>query len=51
MPPITVPERIGAALLIAAALWIGLCPSLLLDMIKASLESPLMSHLLKGGTQ
>jgi NADH-quinone oxidoreductase subunit M len=48
MPPITVPERIGAVMLIAAALVIGLWPSLLLDLIQASLESPLLAPLCKG---
>jgi NADH-quinone oxidoreductase subunit M len=47
--PISIPERIGAAMLIAATLIIGLYPRLLLDLIKPALESPLMSKLLKGG--
>jgi NADH-quinone oxidoreductase subunit M len=47
--PISIPERIGAAMLIAATLVIGLYPRLLLDLIKPALESPLMSKLLKGG--
>jgi NADH-quinone oxidoreductase subunit M len=47
--PITVPERIGAAILMSITLLIGLRPSLLLDLIVPSLNSPLMSHLVKGG--
>jgi NADH-quinone oxidoreductase subunit M len=49
LEPISVPERIGAALLIVATLVIGLYPRLLLDLIKPALESPLMSKLLEGG--
>src|SRR6266702_2472015 len=46
--PISVPERIGAAILMSITLLIGLRPSLLLDLIVPSLNSPLMSHLVKG---
>jgi NADH-quinone oxidoreductase subunit M len=49
MEPISVPERIGAALLIGTALLIGLWPSLLLDWIEPCLKSPLFERLLKGG--
>jgi len=49
MPDISIPERIGAALLIAITLLIGLYPRLLLDLIVPALNSPLMSNLLKGG--
>jgi NADH-quinone oxidoreductase subunit M len=49
--PITIPERLGAALLIATTLVIGLYPRLLLDLIVPALNSPLMSNLLKGGGQ
>jgi NADH-quinone oxidoreductase subunit M len=48
--PISVPERCGAALLIACTVLIGLYPRLLLDLIRPALESPLMSGLMKGGT-
>jgi NADH-quinone oxidoreductase subunit M len=51
LEPITTPERLGAALLIATTLLIGLYPRLLLDMIVPALNSPLMSNLLKGGAQ
>ncbi len=47
--PISVPERIGAAILMSITLLVGLRPSLLLDLIVPSLNSPLMSHLVKGG--
>ncbi|HXC98314.1 MAG TPA: proton-conducting transporter membrane subunit, partial [Verrucomicrobiae bacterium] len=43
LPPITMPERIGAILLIAAAVLIGLKPDLLLNWIIPSLHSPLMT--------
>ncbi len=51
MPPISVPERIGAVLLIGASLLIGLFPRLLLDVIIPSFDSPLFSWLRKGGGQ
>ncbi len=49
LEPITIPERMGAAILIATTLLIGLYPRLLLDLIQPALESPLMARLLKGG--
>ncbi len=51
LQPITIPERIGAAILIAITLLIGLYPRLLLDLIVPALNSPLMSKVLKGGGQ
>lgn len=45
--PITIPERIGAALLIAATLLIGLHPRLLLDLIVPAIHSPLFDGLRK----
>ncbi len=45
---ITVPERIGAVILIAITLLIGLYPKLLLDLIVPALNSPLMEQLMKG---
>jgi NADH-quinone oxidoreductase subunit M len=51
MPDISTPERIGAALLIAVTLLIGLCPRLLLDLIVPALNSPHMQNLFKGGGQ
>ena len=49
LEPITVPERIGAVMLVAATLVIGLYPRLLLDLIVPSLSSPLFDGLRKGG--
>ena len=49
LEPITVPERVGSALLIAATLAIGLYPRLLLDLIIPSLQAPWMQHMMKGG--
>jgi NADH-quinone oxidoreductase subunit M len=46
---ITVPEKIGALLLLGATLLIGLKPDLLLNWIVPSLHSPLMQAALKGG--
>ncbi|MBM3837160.1 MAG: NADH-quinone oxidoreductase subunit M [Verrucomicrobia bacterium] len=45
---ITVPERLGAALLMGTTLVIGLYPRLLLDLIVPSLQSPLFDGLRKG---
>ncbi|MEY4387596.1 MAG: dehydrogenase subunit [Verrucomicrobiota bacterium] len=50
MEPISVPERIGAVMLIGTSLVIGLCPSLLLNWIEPCLRSELFQRLLaKGG--
>jgi NADH-quinone oxidoreductase subunit M len=49
LPPISVPERIGAVILIAITLVIGLYPRLLLDLIGPSFDSPLFDGLRKGG--
>ena len=45
--PISAPERLGAALLMALTLLIGLQPRLLLDLITPALASPLFGNLLK----
>ena len=45
---ISIPERIGAAILMGTALVIGLYPPLLLKLIQSGFDSPLMSKLLKG---
>ena len=47
--PISVPERIGAVILIGATLAIGLYPRLLLDLIGPSFNSPLFEGLRKAG--
>jgi NADH-quinone oxidoreductase subunit M len=49
LDPISVPERFGAMLLIAASLVIGLYPSLLLNRIVPSFASPLFEGLRKVG--
>lgn len=47
--PISVPERFGAVLLIAATLVVGIYPRCLLDWIVPSLQSPLFDALRKTG--
>src|SRR5256886_15122511 len=47
--PISIPERLGAVLLMAATLAIGLYPRLLLDLIGPSLNSPFFDGLRKAG--
>jgi len=47
LDPITIPERIGAVLLIGASLLIGLYPRLFLDLIGPSFSSPLFDGLRK----
>ncbi|MDR3229472.1 MAG: NADH-quinone oxidoreductase subunit M [Puniceicoccales bacterium] len=52
--PITVPEKLGAALLLAASILIGLFPNLLLDWITPALNSPFMkitTTTITGGAQ
>ena len=51
MESISVPERLGAVMLIGVALLIGLYPRLLLDVIVPSFDSPLFDWLRKGGAQ
>jgi NADH-quinone oxidoreductase subunit M len=51
MEPISVPERLGAVMLIGVALLIGLYPRLLLDVIIPSFDAPLFDWLRKGGVQ
>lgn len=48
--PITWPEKTGALLLVAATVYIGLKPDVLLSWINPALQSPLMQAMLKGGT-
>ena len=48
--PITWPERAGAMLLLAATVYIGLRPDVLLAWITPALQSPLMQAVLKGPT-
>jgi NADH-quinone oxidoreductase subunit M len=49
LPPISIPERIGAVALIAITLVIGLYPKLLLDLIGPCFDSPLFEGLRKAG--
>ena len=51
LEPISVPERLGAVMLIGVSLLIGLFPRLLLDVIVPSFDSPLFDWLRKGGAQ
>jgi NADH-quinone oxidoreductase subunit M len=48
--PISLPEKSGAFLLIAASLVVGLKPDLLFDLIMPALQSPAFQAVLKGGT-
>jgi NADH-quinone oxidoreductase subunit M len=50
LPPISVPERTGAMILLGATLLIGLYPKLLLDLIGPSFDSPLFKGLREGGS-
>jgi len=49
LQPISVPERLGAVLLVGASIVIGLYPRLLLDWIIPSFNSGLFDGLRKGG--
>jgi NADH-quinone oxidoreductase subunit M len=49
LPCITWPERFGAMLLIAATVYVGLKPDVLMNWITPALQSPLMQAALKGG--
>jgi NADH-quinone oxidoreductase subunit M len=49
LPPITIPEKIAALLLIATTTAVGLYPKLLLDFIMPALHSRLFDGLRKGG--
>lgn len=49
LPPITLPEKIGAILLLTCTLAVGVYPRLLTDLILPTLNSPLFAPLVKGG--
>ncbi len=51
LPPISVPERIGAVILIGVSLTIGLYPQLILNRVIPALNSPLFDGLRKGSWQ
>jgi len=49
LPPITLPERLGAAILIGSSIAVGLYPQMLLKIITPALNSPLFDGLREGG--
>ncbi len=49
LPPITLPERLGAIVLIVASVIVGLYPQVLLNIIVPALNSPLFNGLRQGG--
>ena len=51
LPAITLPERLGALLLIAASLVVGLAPQYLLRLIITALHGTLFISLSAGGLQ
>jgi NADH-quinone oxidoreductase subunit M len=51
LPPISIPERVGAAILIGVSLAIGIYPQLILNRIIPALNSPLFDGLRKGSWQ
>ena len=48
LPPITLPEKMGALVLLASTLVVGLYPRILTDLILPALQSPLFEGLRKG---
>jgi len=51
LQPISLPEKLGAVLLLGVSLVVGLYPKILLDVIVPSFDSPLFDWLRKGGAQ
>jgi NADH-quinone oxidoreductase subunit M len=51
LPPITLPERFGAILLIATSVTIGIYPQILLKLIIPALNSPLFDGIRRGSWQ
>jgi NADH-quinone oxidoreductase subunit M len=51
LPPISLPERLGAVILIGASVTVGIYPQLLLNIIVPALNSPLFDGLRKGSWQ
>jgi NADH-quinone oxidoreductase subunit M len=49
LPPITLPERLGAIILIVASVIVGLYPQMLLNIIVPALNSPMFNGLRQGG--
>jgi NADH-quinone oxidoreductase subunit M len=48
LPAISIPERIGAGLLMLTTLVVGLYPTILLQWIVPSFKDPLLSRLIRG---
>ncbi len=48
LPAITLPERLGAYLLLASTIVLGLYPKLIMDLVLPSLNSPLFEQLRRG---
>jgi len=48
LPPITVPEKLGTALLVGASVAVGLYPQMLLNLIVPALNSPMFEGLRRG---
>jgi NADH-quinone oxidoreductase subunit M len=51
LAPITLPEKLGAILLIASSLVVGLFPHILLNIVQPALTSPLFDGLRRGSWQ
>jgi NADH-quinone oxidoreductase subunit M len=51
LPPITLPEKLGAIILIGTSVLIGIYPQILLNLIVPALNSPLFDGLRKGSWQ
>jgi NADH-quinone oxidoreductase subunit M len=49
LTPISIPERVGAFLLVGVSLWVGLYPRVLLDLIIPSFDSELFNGLRRAG--
>jgi NADH-quinone oxidoreductase subunit M len=49
LEPISIPEKVGAVILIGASLVVGLFPGLLMNWIEPCFKSALFERLLKGG--
>lgn len=51
LPPISLPERIGAIILIASSLTIGIYPQLLMNLIAPALSSSMFDEMRRAGWQ
>ena len=51
LPPISLPERLGAIILISASVLVGIYPQMLLNIIIPALNSPLFAGLRQGSWQ